>query len=217
MIRRLFKTIYKYILRGPKATSNSYIRFLKRKGVKIGDGCVFHDPNTCFVDIDKPYMVTIGNDVHITRGVTIIAHGYDWIVLHKKYGGFYGSADKVMIGNNVFIGMNSTIFRGADIGDNVIIGIGSLVNSKIPSNTVCAGIPAKVISTLDNYREKRKSKMVEEAVVAYVCAKERNCFELIKDNWEFKWIYADSEDAVFENFEAFEAFATFYCKQEKMH
>ena len=45
---------------------------------------------------------------------------------------------------------------GVTIGDNSIIGAGSIVNRDIPSNTVAAGSPCKPICTLDEYREKHK-------------------------------------------------------------
>jgi len=54
----------------------------------------------------------------------------------------------VFIGKNVWIGMNSVILKGANIGDNSIIGAGSIVTGSIPSNCVAAGNPAKQIKTL---------------------------------------------------------------------
>lgn len=62
----------------------------------------------------------------------------------------------VVIGNNVFIGMNSIILPGVTIGDNVIIGAGSVVAKDIPANSVCAGVPARVIKTMDEYAQKFK-------------------------------------------------------------
>ena len=85
-----------------------------------------------------------------------MTHGYDWSVLKGKYGEICGSAGKVKIGNNVFIGMQATILKGVTIGNNVIIGANSLVNKNVPDNTVVAGNPAKVIMTIDEYYEKRK-------------------------------------------------------------
>lgn len=198
------KFLYKLLLRGNKASSDTYMKYLRKKGVRIGDGCRFHDPATNFVDTDKPYMISIGNNVHITRGCTIVAHGYDWIVLRNLYGGNYGSAGKVTIGNNVFIGMNSTILKGAEIGNNVIIGAGSLVNSKIEDNCVVAGMPAKKIMSIEEYNEKRKNVLLIEAVGAYKAATERNVFEEIKSTWEFRWVYdATKENHYFDSYDDF--------------
>ena len=101
-------------------------------------------------------MIDIGDDVKITRGVTILTHGYDLAVLRNVYDHTLGSSGAVKIGNNVFIGVHSTILKGVTIGNNVIIGAGSLVNKDIPDNCVAAGVPAKVIMSLDDYYEKRK-------------------------------------------------------------
>lgn len=69
----------------------------------------------------------------------------------------------VSIGNNVFIGMHSTILKGVHIGNNVIIGANALVNKDVPDNCVAAGNPCKVIMSLEEYYEKRKVAQVQEA------------------------------------------------------
>lgn len=57
----------------------------------------------------------------------------------------------ITIGNNVFVGAESTILYDVTIGDNVIIGAGSLVNKDIPSGSVAAGVPCKVIGKFEDY------------------------------------------------------------------
>lgn len=76
---------------------------------------------------------------------------------------FWAHRRGVSIGNNVFIGMQSTILKGVHIGNNVIIGANSLVNKDIPNNCVAAGNPCKVIMSLAEYYEKRKAAQVQEA------------------------------------------------------
>jgi acetyltransferase-like isoleucine patch superfamily enzyme len=51
------------------------------------------------------------------------------------------------IGNNCFIGINSIIMPGVTIGNEVIIGAGSVVTKNIPDNCIAAGNPAKIIKT----------------------------------------------------------------------
>ncbi|MDI9553531.1 MAG: DapH/DapD/GlmU-related protein, partial [Bacteroidota bacterium] len=58
-------------------------------------------------------------------------------------GGVFG---KIVIGNNVFIGINSIILSNTSIGDNCIVGAGSVVRGKFPENSVLAGNPAQIIS-----------------------------------------------------------------------
>lgn len=76
---------------------------------------------------------------------------------------FWDRGGGICIGNNVFIGMKTTILKGVHIGDNVIIGANSLVNKDVPNNCVVAGNPARVIMSLDKYHEKRKALQLQEA------------------------------------------------------
>ena len=55
------------------------------------------------------------------------------------------SKGEIVIGNNVWLGDKVTICGGVHIGDNVIIGANSVVTKDIPSNSMAAGVPAKVI------------------------------------------------------------------------
>lgn len=59
----------------------------------------------------------------------------------------------VVIGNDVFIGANSTILKGVTIGDRSVIGAGSVVTKSIPEDEVWAGVPAKFIKNLTNRSE----------------------------------------------------------------
>ena len=59
------------------------------------------------------------------------------------------SSKPVCIGNNVWIGEGVCIMPGVTIGDNVIIGANAVVTHSFPKNVVIAGVPAKIIKTLD--------------------------------------------------------------------
>lgn len=58
------------------------------------------------------------------------------------------SKGEIKIGRNVWIGDKVSIFGGVTIGDNVIIGAGSIVTNDIPSNSIAAGMPAKIIKKI---------------------------------------------------------------------
>lgn len=177
---------------GAKADSDSYVKYLKSLGMKIGERTTFYAPNKTQIDTTRPWLIEIGNDVSITEGVTILTHGYDWSVLKGVYGDVLGSSGSVSIGNNVFIGMQTTILKGVHIGDNVIIGANSLVNKNIPNNVVAAGNPCKVIMTLDEYHEKRKLTQLDEA--RELVYKFRECYGKEPDEQalhEFFWLFSD--------------------------
>lgn len=146
-------------------SSETWLNYLRDSGIRIGKGTVlFSRPSNILIDLTRPWLIEIGDNVQITKGVTILTHGYDWSVLKSVYGDIYGSSSKVKIGNNCFIGMNTTILKGSVVGDNVIIGAGSVLTGRTyPPNTVVAGNPAKVICSLEEYREKRKNAQIEEA------------------------------------------------------
>ncbi|HNF29019.1 MAG TPA: acyltransferase, partial [Chitinophagaceae bacterium] len=55
------------------------------------------------------------------------------------------STKKIKIGNNVWIGSNVIILKGAEIGNNVVIAAGSIVSGNIPDNVLIAGVPAKIV------------------------------------------------------------------------
>lgn len=173
MIKKIGKSIKgkirKFLSIQTPPTNEEFINHLRKCGAVIGERCVFFDPSSTLIDMTRPYLIELGDDVQIPFGVAILTHGYDWSVLKGAYGDVLGSAGKVKIGNNVFIGSRSTILKGVTIGNNVIIGACSLVNKDIPDNCVAAGNPCRVIMSLEEYYEKRKAAQLEEAAELVRC------------------------------------------------
>lgn len=83
----------------------------------------------------------IGDNCHVCQNVTI--------------GRSFGSQGVPRLGNDVYVGAGSVIFGDITIGDNVIIGANSVVNKDVPSNTVVAGNPFRIIrsGTTRRYHE----------------------------------------------------------------
>lgn len=188
--REWLKDKLKKIIYREKATSSSYIAYLR----KIGERTTIFAPTKTLIDTTRPWLVDIGNDVQITEGVTILTHGFDWSVLKGVYGDVLGSSGAISIGNNVFIGMHSTILKGVHIGNNVIIGANSLVNKDVPDNVVAAGNPCRIIMTLDEYHEKRKKAQINEA--RELVYKYRERYGTNPDEralHEFFWLFADGD------------------------
>ncbi|CAI3293272.1 acyltransferase [Enterococcus cecorum] len=79
--------------------------------------------------------IIIGDDVQLAPNVQIYDHDHDY----RAQGGVKAMkyvSTPIIIGNNVWIGANTIILRGTNIGDNVVVGAGSVVKGSIPSNTL---------------------------------------------------------------------------------
>jgi len=118
------------------------------ENIELGNSVSFN--YNCFINAYGD--LKIGNNCLIGPGVTIITanhyfKGYEDIrsLGHNKR--------PVIIGNNVWIAANVTILPGVIIGDNVIIGAGSVVTRSVPSNKVIAGNPARQIGENDGSRQ----------------------------------------------------------------
>lgn len=160
----MIKKFLKRLVYGYKASSESYIKYLRAKGAVIGEGVKIFRPGVTTIDVQNPHLLKIGNYVQITGPVTILTHDYSWSVLKKKYGEILGNQNNVTIGDNCFIGWGATILAGTTIGNNVIIGAQSVVKGCIDSNSVYAGNPAKKIMSIEEFYEKRKKKQNDEAI-----------------------------------------------------
>ena len=101
----------------------------------------------------EPWIITLGDNVHITDGVRFVTHDGGTLLLRKEIPDLE-LTKPIKIGSNVYIGVQTIILPGVTVGNNVIIGAGSVVSKDIPDNSVAVGVPARVIKTLDEYKEK---------------------------------------------------------------
>lgn len=125
-------------------------KYAKRKGVKMNGRVYFYGyPNLG----SEPWMITMGNNVHITQDVKFITHDGAVLIL-RQYVPDLEITKPIVIGNDVFIGANSILLPGVSIGNRCIIAAGSVVTGTIPDNSVVGGVPAKFIKSTDDYFEK---------------------------------------------------------------
>lgn len=94
------------------------------------------------VDRWNPYGVHVGKYTHLTAGVEILAH--KTIVVDNK-NHTDGIKQDTFIGMNCIIGRGAIIMAGINIGDEVLIGAGSIVTKNIPSRCIAVGNPARII------------------------------------------------------------------------
>ncbi len=137
----------------------------------IGASCTFlSSPNANLIGINRPCMIStmtceaqiqIGNDCgfsgtvvaafkdivlgeHVICGANTLITDSDWHPEDPRA----GTPAPVVIGNNVWLGVNATVLKGVRIGENSVIGAGSVVTSDIPANMIAGGIPCKAIRSL---------------------------------------------------------------------
>ncbi|WP_036678030.1 acyltransferase [Daejeonella oryzae] len=131
--------------------------YFKRVGIKVGSNCRIYTSSFG----SEPFLITIGNHVTVTSGVSFITHdGSGWLMRDDK--GRRYVYQPINIGNHVFIGVNSIIMPGVKIDDEVIVAAGSVVTKSIPSGVVVAGVPAKIIGKYSDIKNKMLDNYISD-------------------------------------------------------
>lgn len=105
----------------------------------------------------EPWIIRMGDDVFLTSNISFITHDGGTLIFRDQIPDLE-ITKPITIGNKVYIGVNTTILPGVTIGDNVVIGSCSVITKDIPSDSVAAGNPARVIKTTNEYLEKIKAE-----------------------------------------------------------
>lgn len=136
--RCLFNSNFKYNLLGINRSCIVSTLSTEAK-IIIGKNCAFSGAT-----ISAHKYIEIGRDLKCGANVVIIDS--DWHPEDYRS----GNDSPVLIGNNVWLGMNTVILKGVTIGDNALIGANSVVTRDIPANVIAAGNPCKIIKVIDN-------------------------------------------------------------------
>ena len=127
--------------------------------MQIGRGTYGENNIRLYKSWETNYDLYIGNFCSIGENVIVYIggdHNINWMTTYpfgKKYehlksvsgAGCTLFKGDVVVGNDVWIGMNSTIMNGVTIGDGAVIGINALVNKDVEPYSVVGGVPAKHI------------------------------------------------------------------------
>jgi acetyltransferase-like isoleucine patch superfamily enzyme len=127
----------------------SIARFFRKQGAQVGENCRILIRSLG----DEPYLVKISDHVTIAGGVTFITHdGGAWIAREQVPDlQVFGP---IIIDRNCVIGQRAILLPNIHIGENSIIGAGSVVINDIPPNTVAIGVPARPIGSVAKYSQK---------------------------------------------------------------
>lgn len=122
---RVFPPFYtdfgKNITIGKNVFINACCHFQDQGGITLGDGCL------------------IGHNVVFAT----LNHGFAPADRASLY------PAPIVLGKNVWVGSNSTLLQGIRIGDNAVIGAGSVVTKDVPANTIVGGVPARILRRID--------------------------------------------------------------------
>lgn len=125
---------------------------LRELGMQIGANVWL--PESTWIDASHCFLISIGDNCGFGEECMILAHDaqMDEFLDAARIG-------RVIIHPSCHIGARTVILPGVEIGPRTIVGANSVVSSSLPPETVCAGTPAKVICTLDQYLEKHRQKL----------------------------------------------------------
>lgn len=111
--------------------------------IKIGEN-FYSNHNLIILDANT---VEFGDNVFIAPNCGFYTAGHPIDASIRNKGLEY--AKKIKVGNDVWIGGNVVVLPGVTIGDNCVIGAGSVVNKDIPSNSIAVGNPCRVIKKIE--------------------------------------------------------------------
>jgi len=137
--------------------SYTIAQYFRKQGAQIGANCDILVSSLG----PEPYLVSIGNHVFISEGVVFHTHdGGVWIFREEIPDiRVHGS---IVIEDNCIIGNNAMLLPNIRIGKNSIVGVGSVVISDVPPNSIVMGVPARAISSIHKYKERCFARWKEQ-------------------------------------------------------
>lgn len=164
IIVRIFNLIFYTIF-----AKLNHVKFAKYVGVNMGSNVhIYGNPIRMFGT--EPWCITLGSNVYITDKVRFITHDGGTLIFRHLTPDLE-ITKPIIVGNYVYIGVNSLIMPGVTIGDNVIIAAGSVVTKDVPSNSIYGGVPARFIKSTEDYYNKIQKESLH---LGHLKSKEKN-------------------------------------------
>lgn len=163
--RFFLKYYYHFLYRiDPEKYKRKYPQFLRKIGIHISEH--YYDTQHGFIapsvvfDGNDFSLITIGDATTISLDVMFLTHDYSISkglkMIDPSLNGRF--LKPITIGSNCFVGMRTIILPGTTIGDNVIVGAGSVVKGTYPDNVVICGNPAKILCSTEEWAKKHYEK-----------------------------------------------------------
>jgi len=154
MVKRILNVYRRYFW-----SCEKYAKFL---GAEIGKDCLISTKNFS----SESYLIKIGNGCRIAQGVSFYTHGGLWSQRRKLKENldFFG---KIEIGDYTYIGEDSKIMAGVTIGNDVIVGAGTIVTKSVPDGKIYAGNPGRIIGETKDFIKKIRLYNVETKGMKY--------------------------------------------------
>jgi len=143
-------------LRDRRAAARDPEGFARAVGVRLRGRVRFYGVSRAMFG-SEPWLVSLGDNVHVTAGVQFVTHDGGTLILRREYPDLEWTAP-IWIGDDVYLGIRSIILPGVTIGNRCVIGAGSVVTQDIPDNSVAAGVPARVVRSVDDYLDRMRAK-----------------------------------------------------------
>lgn len=139
---------------------NRLHRMLQTRGMHIGRDVWL--PASTWIDADHCYLISIGDHCGFGEQCMLLAHDAqmdEWLDAARL--------GKVLIRASCHIGARTVVLPGVEIGPRTVVGANSVVTRPLPPDTVCAGNPAVVVCTLDEYLAKHSERIARVPTFAY--------------------------------------------------
>ncbi|MCK1341635.1 acyltransferase [Bradyrhizobium sp. 38] len=151
----------------PRAYMKLYVPILSAYGLHLNGFPRYISLRARFDDFEH---ITLGERTVISKYVILLTHDYSLttalIAIGEPPSTDIAIKREIKIGSNVFIGMNAVILPGTQIGDDVIVGAGSVVRGIIPSDSIVVGNPAERVGSLRDHPERWRERREGSAALA---------------------------------------------------